>query len=258
MWISIERIHFNSQEISAVMVVYVLHLGKRKGCGGWKRRESRWVMWPVGQVSQCRRQWILGNCLGTSSDLSCGLSTSMQMVSSWQMFCFNSVASFSNCSGPVVLSSPSEICAVCGPVLPAQDTGRTLSQMGYAVEECEGSAVRQWGVVGAWPEVLVCGMKVTTMCLGQVPGEGGGVGKRGNGGFWELELCAALVVGGMGLRSDFREGVRRIGKDAGWCVDARVQIKEWGRWSWSSFDCEVGRNCVGIFSVKCLLLHINT
>lgn len=50
------------------------------------------------------------------------------------------------------------------------------------------------------------------MCLGQVPGEGIGERETGNTGFWELELCAALVVGEMSLRSYFKEAIRRISK----------------------------------------------
>lgn len=36
-------------------------------------------------------------------------------------------------------------------------------------------------MVEAWLEILVCGMKVASTRLGQVPG--GGVGERGNAGF---------------------------------------------------------------------------
>lgn len=48
----------------------------------------------------------------------------------------------------MVLHSASEIYAMYGPVLPAQDGGRTLSQMRYTVEECKGSFLEQGCVVG--------------------------------------------------------------------------------------------------------------
>lgn len=61
----------------------------------------------------------------------------MQMVPSLQVFCSNLVASVSNSSDLQFSVAHQKS------VLPAQDAGRTLSQMGYVVEECKGIFLEQ-------------------------------------------------------------------------------------------------------------------